>query len=104
MALCYKKCKIQIAPFILEYCREVAFPEDDSLVFDSSVALVGSGSISGEVLDRSVVGTVRCHAGILGGAAGVEPTIGEGNCFLCWTRNTKRKNEAKNTVIRSQKL
>lgn len=33
------------------------------------------------VLVRSVEVTVRCHAGILG-AAGVDPTIGEGNCFL----------------------
>lgn len=33
------------------------------------------------VLVRSLEVTVRCHAGMLG-AAGVEPTIGEGNCFL----------------------
>lgn len=60
-------------------------------MFDTSEPLVGSESISGEVLDRSVGGTFRCHAGMLGGAAGVEPTIGEGNCFLCHTQNTNEK-------------
>lgn len=55
-------------------------------VFDSSVAPGVSEFVSEDVvLVRSVEVTVRCHDGILG-AAGVDPTMGEGNCFLVRTQ------------------
>ena len=71
-------------PFILAYCKDTLLAECSWLfVFESSAAPVVSESVSEDVvLVRSVDVTVRCHAGMLGGAAGVEPTMGEGNCFL----------------------
>lgn len=55
-------------------------------MFDSSVAPGVSEFVSEDVvLVRSVEVTVRCHDGILG-AAGVDPTMGEGNCFLVRTQ------------------
>ena len=71
-------------PFILAYCKDTLLADCSWLfVFESSAAPVVSESVSEDVvLVRSVDVTVRCHAGMLGGAAGVEPTMGEGNCFL----------------------
>lgn len=63
---------------------EDALLEDRPLLSEGSVTPgVSEESVREDVvLVRSVevTGTLRCHAGILG--AGVEPTIGEGNCFL----------------------
>ena len=59
---------------------------DRSLLSDNSVTPGVSESVNeGVVLVRSVDVTVRCHDGMLG-AAGVEPTMGEGNCFLVNTQ------------------
>ena len=64
--------------------REDALLEEIPLLSVGSVTPGASEESVREdvVLVRSVEVTVtlRCHAGILG--AGVEPTIGEGNCFL----------------------
>ena len=64
--------------------REDALLEEIPLLSVGSVTPgVSEESVREDVvLVRSVEVTVtlRCHAGMLG--AGVEPTIGEGNCFL----------------------
>ena len=72
------------SPFMLLCSGEDALFEDCPLLSEGSVTLgVSEESVREDVvLVRSVEVTVtlRCHAGMLG--AGVEPTIGEGNCFL----------------------
>lgn len=71
-------------PFILLCSREDTLLDDCSLLSDSSVVpgVASEESVRDDVvLVRSAEVTVRCHDG-MPGAAGVEPTIGEGNCFL----------------------
>ena len=72
------------SPFMLLCSGEDALFEDCPLLSEGSVTPgVSEESVREDVvLVRSVEVTVtlRCHAGMLG--AGVEPTIGEGNCFL----------------------
>ena len=69
-------------PFMLLYSREETLLVACSLLSNSSVVPGISESVREDVvLVRSVEVTVRCHDGMLG-AAGVEPTMGDGNCFL----------------------
>ena len=74
-------------PFILLYSREETLLADVSLLPDSSVVVpaVSESTKEDVVLVLSVDVTVRCHDGMPGGA-GVEPTMGDGNCFLCKTQ------------------
>jgi len=50
------------------------------------------------VLVRSVEVTVRCHDG-MPGAAGVEPTMGEGNCFLDKTQTYEKVKKAVTSML-----
>ena len=73
-------------PFILLNSREETLLAGLSLLPDSSVVPAVSESVKEDVvLVLSVDVTVRCHDGMLGGA-GVEPIMGDGNCFLCKTQ------------------
>lgn len=78
-----KSFSVSDLPFILLCLREETLLDDCSLLSEGSVVpgVSEESVIEDVVLVRSDEVTVRCHAGILGGA-GVEPTIGEGNCFL----------------------
>ena len=72
-------------PFILLCSRDDTLLDECSLLSEGSVTPGASEESVREdvvpVRSVEVTATLRCHDGMLG-ADGVEPTIGEGNCFL----------------------